>query len=153
MDRERLLTNLRSFGSESDAAAIALADLGDCESLPAILGALARDCGWEVIPDEKIAAFVRLADAGAVTLLVEYLERLDEAELEHDAGDIGDEFWRVQTAIRRILVGIGPPVVEPVRAALAKTDNRFTRECLAQALVELGSAPEADPETSPGGDR
>src|SRR4051812_27803196 len=103
MDREQLLHDLRTFAAESDAAATALADLGDRTALPAILDSIARDCGWEVIPDQKIAAFVRLADAGAVPLLVALLERLDEAELEDDAGDVGDEFWRVQTAVQRIL--------------------------------------------------
>ena len=70
-----------------------------------------------------------------VPLLVALLERLDESALEDDAGDIGDEFWRVQTAVGLILVGMGSQVVEPVRAALAATGNRFTRKCLGRVLV------------------
>lgn len=143
MGREQFLDDLRSFSAASDTAATTLADLGDRAALPAILDSTARDCGFEVIPDRKIAAFVRLADAGAVPLLVALLERLDEAELEDDAGDIGDEFWRVQTAVRRMLVGMGRPVVEPVRAALAATSNRFARECLGRALADLGAGPGA----------
>ena len=143
MDREQLLNDLRTFTAASDAAATALAALGDRSALPAILSAIACDCGFEVIPDQKIAAFVRLADSGAVPLLVALLERLDEAELEDDAGDIGDEFWRIQTAVRRILVGMGPQVVEPVRSALAATGNRFARDCLGRVLVELRAGPQA----------
>lgn len=137
MNRERLLDDLRSFSAASDAAAEALAELGERSALPEILSSIARDCGWEVIPDRKIVAFVRLADAGAVPLLVALLDRLDEADLEDDAGDVGDEFWRVQTAVQRILVGLGRQVVDPVRAALAATGNRFTRECLGRVLAEL----------------
>jgi hypothetical protein len=149
MDREQLLSDLKSFGPESDEAAAVLAERGDREALPAILASIVRDCGCEVIPDRKISAAIRLADAGAVPLLVAYLERLDEAELEHDAGDIGDEFWRIQTAVRRILVGMGPQVVEPVRVPLAATDNRFTRECLGRVLAEIGQASEAEPGAAP----
>lgn len=87
MDRGRLLNDLLSFSAASDVAATALADLGDRSALPAILASIARDCGWEVISDRKIAAFVRLADASAVPLLVALLERLDEVELEDDVGD------------------------------------------------------------------
>jgi hypothetical protein len=137
MDREKLLNDLRSFSAASDEAATTLADLGDRSALTAILDSIASDCGWEIIPNQKIAAFVRLADATAVPLLVALLERLDEAELENDAGDIGDEFWRVQTAVRLMLVGLGQQVVQPVQQALASTGNRFTRECLRQVLAAL----------------
>ena len=138
MDREQLLRDLHRYGPESNAAAIELAECGDRAALPAILASIVSDCGWEIIPEQKIAAFVRLADAGAVPLVVEYLEGLDEAELEHDAGDISDQFWRVQTAIRRILLGIGRSVVSPVCTALAQSRNRFTKECLEEVLAELG---------------
>lgn len=141
MDRAQLLTDLQSFGSESDAAAVALADRGDHAAIPAILGSIFRDCSLEIIPDQKIAAFVRLADVEAVPLVIAQLESLDEAELEHDAGDMIDEFWRIQTACKRMLVRMGQRVVEPVREALAKTGNRFTRECLEAVLTELGHAP------------
>lgn len=136
MDREQPLDDLRGFSAASDEAAITLADLGDRSALPAILASIARDCGWEVIPDRKIAAFVRLADAGSVPLLVALLERLDEAELESDAGDIGDEFWRIQTAVGRILVGIGSQVVESVQAALAAAGDRFERACLGRVAKQ-----------------
>lgn len=143
MDRDKLLADLAAFGSADDAAAEALADRGDRAALPAILNSIMRDCGWEIIPDRKIAAAVRLADSTAVPLLIECLERLDEAELEHDAGDIGDEFWRIQVAVSRILVGMGQQVVAQVRAARAATNNRFTRECLSRVLTELGHTPDA----------
>lgn len=143
MDRDQLLRDLQTFTAASDAAAAALADFGDRAALPEILASIARDCGFEVIPDRKIAAFVRLGDASAVSLLVALLERLDEAALEDDAGDVSDEFWRAQTAVQRILLGIGRSVEEPVRAALAATGNRFTRECLGRVLAELGAEPKA----------
>ena len=140
MNRDQLLADLQSFGSESDSAATELADRGDRAALPAILRAILTDCGFEIIPAQKIAAFIRLADAAIVPILVERLESLDEAGLEHDAGDVGDEFWRIQTAVRRILVGIGPSVVLPVREALAGTENAFAKECLGDALSELEDA-------------
>jgi hypothetical protein len=145
MDREQLLADLRSFGPVSERAATTHADRGDRELLTAILVSIVRDCGWEDIPDEKIAAFVRLADADIVLLLVGCLEGLDEAELEDDAGDVGDYFWRIQTSIRFILVGLGVSVVEPVQEALAQTANRFARECLSRSLADLGFKSEAAP--------
>jgi hypothetical protein len=121
MDREQLLNDLRGFGSAGDTAAEQLADYEDKTAIPAILTSIIRDCGWEVIPERKIAAFIRLADSDAVPLLVAYLEALNEAELEDDAGDVGDEFWRIQVAVRRMLVGMGHAVLEPVRVVLATT--------------------------------
>jgi hypothetical protein len=144
MTPEQLLSELQLVGPESNAAASALAEQKYYSAVPDILKSIIRDCGWEIIPDLKIAAMIKLADSSSVSLMVRYLDRLDESDLEEDCGDVSDEFWRIQTAICRILVGIGSQVTEPVRAALALTNNRFTQSCITEVLIELGQAEEID---------
>jgi hypothetical protein len=141
MNQEQLLSDLQAFDStKSDAAASALAEYRYQAAVPAILESIIRECGWEIVSERKIAAIVHLADLDSVPLMVGYLDRLDESDLEDDAGDVSDEFWRIQTAIERILIGIGSQVIEPVRAALNVTNNRFTKECLSEVLMELETA-------------
>jgi hypothetical protein len=142
LDREQLIADLGSWGPAADAAAAALAERGDRDGLSEILRSIARDCGMESIPDAKIAAFVRLAGPEHVPLLTADLERLKESDLEDDAGDVGDEFWRVQTAVQRILVGIGRPAVEWIKRSLAATTNPYARESLVASLDAISSSAE-----------
>jgi hypothetical protein len=138
VNREQLIADLRSWGPAADAAAVALAERGDRDALPEILRSIARDCGMERIPDAKIEAFVRLAGPEDVPMLTTELERLKESDLEDDAGDVGDEFWRIQTAVQRILVGIGRPAVDWIKRSLAATTNPYARGSLAASLEALG---------------
>jgi len=139
--REQLLRDLTSWGPEADVAAITLADRGDNSALPEILRSILRECGMEHIPDARIDSFVRLAGPEHVRMLAEELEQLDEAELELDAGDTGDEFWRIQTAIERIMVGIGPRALDPVQIAQSSTQNRFALESLSRVIRHLTGEP------------
>src|SRR5690242_12499318 len=130
--REQLIHDLASWGPEADRAATTLAERGDRSALPEILRSIVRECGMEHIPEPRIDSFVRLAGVEHVRMLVEELERLDETELEDDAGDTSDEFWRVRTAIERVMVGIGPRAIGAIRHALSSTKNRLARESLAR---------------------
>jgi hypothetical protein len=63
-----------------------------------VLAEIQRDCGWEHIPCDKISALARLCGPAEVDHLIRELDALDDADLVDDAGDVGDEYWRLRSA-------------------------------------------------------
>ncbi|MDB5309595.1 MAG: hypothetical protein JWO38_3797 [Gemmataceae bacterium] len=114
MDRERLLNGLQSFSSESDSAATVLADPGDRAALPATLGSIVRDSSWGTIPEQTVAALIRPADVGGSRSPGHNSNGSMRPRWRITRGDIGDDFWRLQSAVHRMLVRMGQQVAEPV---------------------------------------
>lgn len=135
--RERLRQDLLSNMGRSDEAAKALAEMGDRSAIPYLLEAIRYDMCWETISDAKVKALTQLADASLAPTAIAWLEPLDEEEYEERNGDTQDDYWRTQTLVRRILVGLGNAVVPEVKRALLAADNRFARETLEEVLREL----------------
>ncbi|MEM9252352.1 MAG: hypothetical protein AAGB29_08385 [Planctomycetota bacterium] len=72
------------------------------------------DCGFEVIPLKKIARLQATVELSDVDRLMTELIQLDLSMLEDDAGDIGDEYWRITCAIARILSSLGAGVLKKI---------------------------------------
>jgi hypothetical protein len=104
-----------------------------------LLTSVLRDCGWEIIPQDKIAALAAKVQLDDVDDLVRVVENLDLTALEHDAGDIGDEYWRVSSSVARVLVTLGPMVMP----RLGK--HRNSHHTYVNMLVEMVDAALKDP--------
>src|SRR5207247_1344096 len=102
-------------------------------SFVTILAEIQHDCGLECIPYEKVSALARLCSPVEVEHLIRELDALDDADLENDAGDMGDEYWRLRTAYSQVLVEVGQPAIEPLLRALGSS-NPQTRGYAARAL-------------------
>ena len=133
-----LIQRLGQIDAPANIAA-ELANDGVVEALPAILWSIVADCGLEIIPHNKIDAYITLASPLNFPELFHELESLDESKLDDDAGDIEDEFWRIQQSIEKILVGIGSPVKNQIEIALTQTENSFSIETLKKALATITS--------------
>jgi HEAT repeat protein len=137
MTDPKLLADLESFGERSVAAARRLAEIGDRAAFGAILRSHLRDCGFEQPSKDKGAALARLGGPAEAREIVRVLDGLDDADLEDDAGDISDEFWRIRSTLTRVLATMGPAVADVLREAV-RSPNPGTRECAAEALTGLG---------------
>jgi HEAT repeat protein len=102
-------------------------------SFSSILAEIQRDCGWEHIPYDKITALARVCGPAEVDQLIRELNSLDDADLVDDAGDVGDDYWRLRTAYSQTLAEVGEPAVEPLLRALG-SENPETRLYAARAL-------------------
>jgi len=109
-----------------------------------ILAEIQRDCGWEHIPYDKISALARLCGPTEVNHLIQALDGLDDAALVDDAGDMGDEYWRLRTAYSQALAEVGESAVEPLLRTLG-SDNPKTRAYAARALGLIGAPRAFDP--------
>jgi HEAT repeat protein len=114
------------------------------ESFSVILTEIKRDCGWETIPYGKVSALARLCGPAEVERLIRELDALDNADLEDDAGDVGDEYWRLRTACSQALAEVGEPAVEPLLRALGSR-NPQTRAYAGRALGLIGDPRAFDP--------
>ena len=76
-----------------------------------LLKSVYNDCGWETIPLEKITILASQMEFGDVDTLMADIESLDLNHLENDAGDVGDEYWRIAVSVARILVSLGSDVI------------------------------------------
>lgn len=95
-----------------------------------------NDCAWEVIPSEKNAALARLLGTNEARALIDELDLLDDADLIGDAGDVADEYWRLQTSYTQALVLAGPPAIAAAFDGLQSAKSR-TRRCAAEVLGRL----------------
>ena len=109
-----------------------------------ILAEIKRDCGWEQIPYDKISALAKISGPAEVAHLIAELDKLDDADLEGDAGDMADEYWRLRIAYSQALAEVGEPAVEPLLRALGSA-NPETRGCAANALGRIGTPRAFDP--------
>jgi HEAT repeat protein len=113
-------------------------------SFNTILGEIKRDCAGEHIPYDKISVLAKLSGPAEVDHLIHELDDLDDAELEDDAGDLGDEFWRLRTAYSQALAEVGEPAIEPMLRALG-SENPKARAYVARALGLIGTQRAIDP--------
>src|SRR5262245_61677892 len=103
-----------------------------------LLAEIQRDCGWEHIPYDKISALARLCGPTEVDHLIRELDTLNDADLVDDAGDTGDEYWRLRSAYSQALAEVGEVAVEPLLRAL-DSENAKTRAHAARALGRIGT--------------
>lgn len=108
------------------------------------LSEIQRDCGWEHIAYEKISALARVCGPAEVERLIRELDALDDADLVNDAGDRGDEYWRLRIAYSQALAEVGEPAIEPLLRAL-NSHNPETRAYAARALGLIGTPRAFDP--------
>lgn len=112
-------------------------------SLDLWLHELRREAGWENASGANAAA-LRLASLPGlppVRALWSELERADAIDPTDDAGDLGDERWRVQTACRLGLVACGSRAVELLAPLLDTSPVEGRHRIAALVLAELGHAP------------
>jgi HEAT repeat protein len=103
-----------------------------------ILAEIKRDCGWEHVPLDKVSALAKLCGPAEIDCLIQELESLDDSDLEGDAGDVGDEYWRLRTAYSQALAEIGEPAIEPLIQALS-SQSPSGRAYAARALGLIGT--------------
>lgn len=103
-----------------------------------LLAEIKRDCGWEHVPYDKISEIAKLCGPAEVARLIAELNALNDADLEDDAGDIGDEYFRLRTAYSQALTEVGEPAIDPLLHAL-DSKNPHTRSSSARALGRLGA--------------
>ncbi len=144
MDDE-LIAELAVFGPRSDRAAAALGQAGDPAAIPYLLTALRRDAGWEdrSAACRKAAAIAAIGGDVAVDVLVGQLEALNDADLVDDAGDTGDEYWRIREAAVHGL-GLLGVVAEPRLLCALGHPNPDARYWAAVALEAIGRPQAAD---------
>lgn len=80
-----------------------------------LLNSVLADCGLELIPTVKIRALSSNLDLGDVDSLIVTVNELDLALLVDDAGDVGDEYWRIASSVAQMLAALGPPVLEELQ--------------------------------------
>ena len=85
---------------------------------------------------DKIAA---LDSDAAVAALVRVLVDAGEIDLSDDAGDIGDEVWRLRAAATRGLEACGARAIAPLRPLIAGAPTD-TGEAALHVLAKLGDA-------------
>lgn len=107
-------------------------------SFSELLAEIQRDCGWEHIPYDKITVLAQMCGPAEVAHLIRELDALDDADLVDDAGDVGDEYWRLRTAYSQGLAEVGEPAIEPLLRALDSA-NPKTRAYAAKALGLIGT--------------
>lgn len=99
----------------------------------------------ESIPkDEAIIAAARACGLPEIESLIQSLDDLDDADLDDDAGDVRDDYWRIRVTNSNILGHIGALAVEPLIQAL-HSDNPQTRLWVARALGMIGDKRAFDP--------
>jgi HEAT repeat protein len=103
-----------------------------------VLAEVKQDCSWEHIPYDKISVLAQSCGPAEVEHLIRELDALNDAELENDAGDMGDEYWRLRTAFSQALAEVGEPAIEPLLRALG-SGNPQTRAYTARALGLIGT--------------
>ena len=103
-----------------------------------LLAEIKRDCGWEHVPYDKISALAKLCGSAEVALLIRELDTLNDADLEDDAGDIGDDYCRLRTAYSQALAEVGQPAIGQLMKAL-NSKNPWTRSGSARALGRIGA--------------
>jgi len=128
MHDERLLVVYKT----SSPAEVVMASFSD------LLAEIQQDCGWEHIPYDKISALARLCGAAEVDHLIRELDKLNDADLVNDVGDIGDEYWRLRTAYSQALAEVGEAAIEPLLRALG-SENPKARAYAAKALGRIGT--------------
>jgi HEAT repeat protein len=113
----------------------------------ALLAEIKNDCAWETVPYDKISALARRCGPDEVRQLIRALDALDDADLEGDAGDGIDEYWRLRTAYSQALAEVGELAIEPLLQALA-SQNPKTRAYSARALGMMGTKRAFEPVVS-----
>jgi HEAT repeat protein len=108
------------------------------ETFNSLLGEIQSDCVWEHIPFDKISALARICGPTEVDRLICELDALDDIDLQDDAGDMGDEYWRLRTAYSQALAEVGGQAIEPLLRALC-SENLQTRVYAARALGLMGT--------------
>jgi HEAT repeat protein len=103
-----------------------------------LLAEIKRDCGWEHVPYDKISEMAKLCGPAEVAVLISELDALNDADLEDDAGDIGDEYCRLRTSYTQALTEVGTPAIELLLNAL-QSKNPHTRSCSGRALGRIGA--------------
>jgi HEAT repeat protein len=113
----------------------------------ALLAEIKNDCAWENVPYDKISALARRCGPDEVRQLIRELDALDDADLEGDAGDGIDEYWRLRTAYSQALAEVEGPAIESLLQALA-SENPNTRAYSARALGMIGTRRAFEPVVS-----
>ena len=107
------------------------------DTFSSVLQRIKNDCAWETMPETDIPLLAALCGPLEIKALIQSLDTLDNADLIDDAGDMADEYWRLRTALSRVLAAVGQPGVEPLLGAL-HSPNRATQEYAARALGQIG---------------
>jgi HEAT repeat protein len=107
-------------------------------SFDEILKEIKRDCAWEVLPYDKVSELARVCGLDEVYQLIRELDALRDEDLVEDAGDMGDEYWRLRTAYSQALAEVGELAVLPLLEALVST-NPSTVAYAARALGLIGA--------------
>jgi len=79
------------------------------------------ECYWENIPADTIWRLAGILTVEDIDWLMKQIEDLDLSRLEDDAGDIGDEYWRVTVAISALIISLGKQAME--RLSLYESSN------------------------------
>jgi HEAT repeat protein len=101
-------------------------------------------CAWESIPYSKIPILASLCGRDEIMHLIAKLEILVDPDPMEDAGDIGDEIWRLRVTYSETLAEVGEPAVEPLLTAL-NSRSANTREYAALALGKIGNSRAFEP--------
>lgn len=96
-----------------------------------------RACGWESIPERKVPALAASCGPAEIAILIRDLEALDPAGLEDDAGDVGDEYWRLRHTYALVFAHIGEPARAPLLQALHQGPE-WVWSPVANALSKIG---------------
>lgn len=103
-----------------------------------------KSCSWETISEELNTKLGEECGDREVQILIEHLEDLDNADLEDDAGDIGDYYWRLRTSISDALVAAGDVAIPQLLEAL-QSHNPQAAQYAARSLGKMRVVAAIDP--------
>lgn len=115
-------------------------EYGSSRVLERLLADLRREAGWENQSGATHAARTIAALPGdePVKALWGELVRADGVDLREDAGDLGDEVWRLRQAVEAGLVQLGPRCVPFLRERVAAELREGRHRVALRVLAVLG---------------
>lgn len=95
-----------------------------------------KSCSWETISEELNTKLGIECGEEEIQVLVRHLEDLDNADLEDDAGDVGDYYWRLRTSISDALAAAGDIAITHLLSAL-QSPNPQAAQYAARSLGKM----------------
>src|SRR5262249_46268351 len=108
------------------------------ETFQSLLDHIEGMCEWGCIPRGKVSELARISGRNEAATLIQVMDRLRDAELEDDPGDINDYQCCLREACEQALVEIGERALGPLLDAL-RSANPHTRGRAAMALGRIGA--------------
>lgn len=103
-----------------------------------------KSCSWETISEELNVKLGKECGEEEVQILLRHLEDLNNADLEDDAGDVGDYYWRLRTSISDALAAAGD-IATPYLLKALESPNPQAAQYAARSLGKIRAVEAIEP--------